>query len=61
MALFELKDIENHSQIGIWKIEESIEELENALSKSILNNKTYKKFRSDRRKENGWQLESYCR
>ena len=50
MALFELKNIENHSQIGVWKIEESIEELENALSESVLNNKAYKFFKSDRRK-----------
>ena len=51
MALFELKDIENHSQIGIWKIEESIQELELVLNSSIIDNEKYKNFKSENRKK----------
>jgi 4'-phosphopantetheinyl transferase len=51
MALFELKDIENHSQIGIWKIEESIQELELLLNSSIIDTEKYNKFKSDNRKK----------
>ena len=51
MALFELKDIGYHSQIGIWKIEESIEELEYLLNESIIDNNDYKKIKSNNRKK----------
>jgi len=51
MALFELKDIGNHSQIGIWKIEESVEELEYLLDESIISNNNYKNIKSDNYKK----------
>lgn len=51
MALFELKNIENHSQIGIWKIEESIQELESLLNMTIIDNDRYENFKSDTRKK----------
>lgn len=51
MALSELKDIGYHSQIGIWKIEESIEELEYLLNESIIDNNDYKKIKSNNRKK----------